>query len=837
MSVTRSRQTLGGGALLALLALASLPLSAPAQQAEDPDDKGVARPFLDRYCVACHRGPQAKGAFRVDDAFSAKWAQAVNALNSHQMPPKDSLQPTAAEVARFVDWTLAQTLRVEQTPRSTAPVLRRLTRDEYKNTLQDLTGIDYDVSGFPADPPAGGFDNNARALTVSPLHVELYAAAARQVLDQAIVTGTRPPKIVWRFNPKTTAMDSRRVKLDEKNNFVIVNGGKNKEEGEWVIVHHESWDKGVDARNFAVPVEGYYTVRLRAAARIPSREQVVASAEKILAQRRDDQLQKQPQGARYHNDAYERDLNHFRTDPMYAYGPPRIKLVQHLGSQPRTVAEFDVNEAPQTYEVKVRFTTQSAGLNFHYAYDIPRVLENFWCQTGESFARPELLIDWFELEGPEYDAWPPSSHTQILFDSPLRQTNERAYARAVLARFMRRAYRRPVADTELTSKLALFDQARREKLSFVEAIKAPLTAVLTSPNFLFLTETPGRLTDHALAARLSYFLWGTLPDNTLAALADTAKLHEPATLKQQTNRLLADPRSLEFVRRFAGQWLGLSQVGANPPAADLFPGYDRHYQTSLIAESEAFFAQILNHDLDATNLVKSDFVVINERLARAYGIPGVKGDHFRRVPVPPGVHRGGIPTQASILTITSNGTRTSPVKRGTWVMKTLLGTDPGLPVADAGEIAARVPGIEKATVRKRLEIHRTRAQCARCHSKIDPLGFALENFDAAGLWREKEGFGYKGRVERNDPAVDASSQLPDGTKIVGVEGLQEAILAHSNDFSTCLSTKMLTFALGRELGLADQPLVTKAVAHMNQNGRTLRSLIEYIALSEAFHTK
>ncbi|MGL5096532.1 MAG: DUF1588 domain-containing protein, partial [Planctomycetia bacterium] len=218
-------------------------------------------------------------------------------------------------------------------------------------------------------------------------------------------------------------------------------------------------------------------------------------------------------------------------------------------------------------------------------------------------------------------------------------------------------------------------------------------------------------------------------------------------------------------------------------------------------------------------------------------IPGVKGDQFHRVDVSAGVRRGGVPTQASILTATSNGTRTSPVKRGVWIMKTLLGADPGLPVADAGEIAAKVDGIDKATVRKRLEIHRTRAQCARCHSHIDPFGFALENYDAAGLWRDKEGFGYKGRVERDDPAVDATSTLPDGTKVDGVAGLQSAVLKRGDDFLRCLATKLLTYALGRELGVADRPLVLAAVDHMKQNRRTLRSLVEFTTTSEAFHSK
>jgi hypothetical protein len=301
--------------------------------------------------------------------------------------------------------------------------------------------------------------------------------------------------------------------------------------------------------------------------------------------------------------------------------------------------------------------------------------------------------------------------------------------------------------------------------------------------------------------------------------------------------MLADPKSGAFVKNFVGQWLNLRDVGANPPAADLYPQYDRHLETSMVGESEAYFAEFLRHDLDARQMIKSDFVTVNERLARFYGIPGVQGDQFRKVAVPSGVHRGGIVTQASILTITSNGTRTSPVKRGTWILKTLLNTDPGLPVANAGEIAPKVPGIDKATVRQRLEIHRELPQCARCHAKIDPLGFALENFNAAGDWRDREGFGYKGRVERDDPPIDASSKMPDGTAIVGVDGLQAAMLKKEDLFLSALSSKLLTYACGREMGLADQPTVTAAVAQMKQQKHTLRSLIQFVVTSPTFSAR
>lgn len=838
--------------------LTASPRLAAADPAWQPDSAGydkIVAPFLKQHCLKCHGETKPKGEFRVDAAklpndfldivASGKWREIVNVLNSHEMPPKKEPQPPPAEVTRVVDWITAQTVRAEQTRRDRVVVLRRMNRDEYRNTIRDLIGIDFDVSGFPQDPAAGGFDNNGKALSVSPLHVELYLNAARQILDRTFVEGQQPAKILWKFDPKVGPGDRRRIRLDPKNN-PIVNGGNNKQEGEFVMIHHASWDKGVGARDFRVPIEGEYIIRFQAASRVPNREQVVESAKAILQQRLDDQMKKNPKGEKYHKQQFEHDVKHFQTSPIYNYGPPRAKVTLQLGPLPKTIAEMDIDappEKPKSYEIRARFTTESAGVHWDYAYSLPRELENFWMQGRDNFARPELLIGHFEIEGPIFDAWPPKAHSKILFDSPLREKDERAYARAVLAKFMRKAYRRPVTDPEIEKKLALFDRVRKEKPSFVEAIKVPLTAVLASPNFLYLAEPadpdagPKKLSDLEFASRLSYYLWSSMPDEELLQLAETGKLRDPATLTKQIDRMLADPKSDALVKNFAGQWLGLRDVGANPPAQDLYPKYDRHLETSMVAESEGFFREILQHDLSVLNFVKSDFVTINERLARYYGIPNVRGDEIRKVQVPTTAHRGGIVTQASILTTTSNGTRTSPVKRGTWVLKNLLGIDPGLPVANAGEIAAKVPGIEKATVRKRLEIHRTREQCARCHNKIDPLGFALENFNAAGEWRDQEGFGYKGRVNANDPKIDASSTMPDGTEIVGIEGLQKAMLAKEDLFLTCLASKMLTYALGRELGLADQPLVKGALAAMKQEKYTLRSLIRHVVRSDAFGSK
>jgi mono/diheme cytochrome c family protein len=841
------------------LALPLLLVTATIGSADDrwkPDAAGHAAtvaPFFRAHCESCHAGDKPKGGLDLtakglandftDPATAAKWKEIVEALNGHTMPPKKEKQPDAKAVAAVVDWIVEQSTRAELAKRERGSILRRLNREEYRNTIRDLVGIDFDVSGFPQDPPAGGFDNNGGALTMSPLHLETYLNAARQIVDRAIVPGAPPEKVRWRFQPKVGDIDRTRVRVGKNN--AIVNGGRNRQDGDWVVVHHDSWDKHVGARDFAVPVAGDYVIRIKAAGKTPSREEVVKSAEAILRKRRDDQNAKNPKGEKFAQQQYERDLEHFKTDRMYGYGPPRAKLILQLGPQPRTVAEFDADgtpEKPTIHEFPVRFTTERAGIGLEYAYAIPRVLENFWMQSADSFARPELMIEWIEIEGPIHDAWPPSSHTGLVVPMADRPADDREYAARLLAAFMRKAFRRPVTAEEVEVKMKHFDAARKDGESFTLAMKRPLVAVLASPNFLYLVE-PARaaadraLNDHELAARLSYLAWSSQPDAELRRAADAGELRHKAKRLEQLDRMLADPKADAFVRNFAGQWLGLREVGNNPPAADLYPQYDRHLETSIVRESEAFFREVLQHDLDARTLVKSDFVVVNERLARYYGVDGVKGDHFRRVPVPASVHRGGIPTQASILTITSNGTRTSPVKRGTWILKTLLGIDPGLPVANAGEIAPKVPGIDKATVRKRLEIHRTLDQCARCHNKIDPLGFALENYNAAGEWREREGFGYKGRVQANDPLIDASSEMIDGTKIAGVAGLQDAILKQEDRFLECLAGKVMTYALGRETGLADRPTVLAAVAHMKANGRTLKSLLRFVAASEPFGTK
>lgn len=833
-----------------------------AEPTLSPDTAGfakVAQPFLREHCLRCHGPEKQKGNLRVDTMLSAdfstptareKWAEVVNTLNSHEMPPKKEPQPAPADTARVVDWASAELSRAELARRANTVILRRMNRAEYNNTSRDLFGFEgvpfLPASKFPEDPPAGGFDNIGAALSLSPMQTELYYQAARQILDRALVEGSQPPAMSWRFEPEENTLGGDRYRVKRDGNNILLNDGKNETQGGFTVIHHNSWDRGVGFRDFRLKAEGDYLIRIRAAGRVPTRAQVVASTEKILADRRDKQDEKNPKGKQFTQQQMDRDLEHFKTHRMYDYGPPRLKVSVTLGGQPQVIAELDVDapeSAPKVYEIPARFTTETAGVGLEYAYDIPSVLENFWMQSADAFARPELLVDWIELVGPIHRVWPPASHRRALGELLVGKVDEVAQVREVLTQFMRRAYRRPVTADEVAAKLALFEKTRAGKPSFVEAIKAPLAAVLASPHFLFLVEPAPpaaqarALNPYELASRLSYFLWSSMPDDELFRLAETGELTKPAALHAQVDRMLKDARSEAFVQNFTGQWLGLRKVGSNPPSRTLYPDYDRHFEVSIVRETESFFAEILRHDLDARNLIRSDFVTINERLARFYGIPDVRGDAFRRVPAPPESHRGGLVTHASIHAITSNGTRTSPVTRGVWVLRTLLGTDPGLPLANAGEIAPKVPGIGKATVRQRLQIHRELPLCARCHDKIDPLGFALENFNATGEWREQEGHGYNGRIDRNDPKIDARATMPDGTEFVGVEGLQAELLKKEDLFLTALAKQLHTYALGRELGFADQPMLRVAVAGMKREKYTLRSLTQAVVASAAFREK
>lgn len=832
----------------------------------------TVRPFLTQHCVRCHGPGTQEGDFRVDQHLPndfvtrssvERWSEVLHVLNAGDMPPEGERRPPQAEVTRVVEWIEAERLRGELSRKDRTIVLRRMNRAEYNNTIRDLIGVDFQpADDFPEDPPAGGFDNNGGALTVSPLHLEMYAQAAAKILDRAIVTDRqRPETYKWHVEVDNGPQEQNARREQVHGQTVYMNRGYNDVQNGMVKLRKPGHRCGF--AGFRVPYPGEYTIRIRAASIIPSEDEVRRAGPVVFERRTQERIAERPE----FRDSIigERDWRmplvraHFATDSRYELGPPRMKVVSRLNGRPRIVTEMDVDaplNQPKVYELRAWFSERESSVNVSNEYRLTAHAHNRM-SNHESFPRPLLMIDWVELEGPTFDEWPPASHRSILIDSPNKGRNEEAYARDVLASFMRRAYRRPLREGEVDSKVAMFRSARARKPSFEEAIKLPLIAVLCSPRFLFLVETDRSLTlrveqsdatkldsesqatlnDHELASRLSYFLWSSMPDEELAQLAARGALSNPQTLIAQVDRMLASEKSRAFAQNFAGQWLGLRKVGSNRPVQNLFPRYDDHLEVSMRRESEEFFAHILHSNRPVTDFLKSDYVVVNQRMARCYGIPGVKGDHFRPVPVPNGVKRGGLVTQASIMTITSNGTRTSPVLRGVWILENLLDDPPPPPPPNAGDLPQKVPGQGQVTVRERLRIHRTSPQCARCHRKIDPLGFALENYNVAGHWITKEPSGIFGEERPNDPVIDASAQLPDGTRFVGVDGLRDALMAQQEKFLRCLSRKMYTYALGRELGFADDELIESAVQHMSENQLTLRSLVHHVVVSEHFRTK
>ena len=448
-----------------------------------------------------------------------------------------------------------------------------------------------------------------------------------------------------------------------------------------------------------------------------------------------------------------------------------------------------------------------------------------------------MFVDWVEVSGPIFPDWPPKSHKSLFFAGDNRQDAE--YVREIFARFLPRAYRRPVTEAEMDGVVTVVERARQKGIGFHDAMRMGLARVLCSPGFLFIQEpttdaSPRRLNDYELASRLSYFLWSSMPDEELFELAKSGRLHETDVLTAQVDRLLDSPKAEAFVEGFAGQWLQIREFGSVMPAAEYKRDYDQELEDASRREAYAFFREVLANDLPITNFLDSDFVMINERLARHYGIEGVEGPQIRRVAIQPEHHRGGVLGMAGLMTYLSDGTRTLPVRRAAWVKTQLFGDPPGNPPPNAGEIQPNTAGA-KLTVRQRLDLHRNEPTCASCHAKLDPFGIALENYDAIGMWRTKaNGEGFRGR---NAPELDVSGSFPNGETFTSLEDYKAGLLRQKDDFTQNLATQLLTYALTRPVGYSDGKTVKVITDVTQREGYRLRPLIREIVRSEFFQSK
>ena len=654
--------------------------------------------LLTQHCEKCHSGAKAEGDFSLTsltDDFNDKqnrerWLTVLEQLKEGTMPPADEPRPPVKDVQSVMDWISTQAGKAEIARRETEGrvVMRRLNRAEYANTVRDLLGVEVDLTDLlPLDTSTNGFDNNAELLHTSSFLMRNYLDAADRVLDEAIANAPEPWIQKKRF-------DIREEKTVKATGSVY----RHTDDGVAIFATWESANIRVTMWNFRSHVRGKYRFRISGygfqSEGKPITFRVTAGTLKEVTE--------------------ERLIDYFA-----------------VPADTPTVVEFTEQLEPEN-----RIRILAEGLPA-----LPPAVEKI---GADKYTGPGLVIQWVDVEGPILESWPPPGHKAIFGD--LKQTRispERfevvsqqpmVDAERILREFARRAFRRQVSDEDVNPFLARVKSKLDQNYSFEQALRVGLKGILVSPDFLFLREQATRLNDFALASRLSYFLWSSMPDEELFQLAAKNKLHEQDVLGEQVERLLRDPKARAFNTNFTGQWLSLRAIDATLPDGTLYPEYDDILKTSMLKETSMFFDEVLRNDLSLTHFVSSDFSFLNARLAKHYGIPGIEGMEMRKVTLPSDSHRGGLLTMGSVLKVTANGTTTSPIIRGSWVLERILGTPPPKPPLDVEAIEPDIRGA--TTIREQLARHRDVESCASCHRKIDPPGFALESFDVIGGWRD-----------------------------------------------------------------------------------------------------
>lgn len=745
-------------------------LGAGVQSAEPPLEASRStfdsqvRPFLADYCTGCHGEDKKRGELDLEifgnqpglTRYREIWEKVRAALDGWEMPPEGKRQPTDAARRGMVQWIDAELEKVDATtpPNPGRVTARRLNRNEYRNTVKDLLGVDYDAhAAFPNDESGYGFDNIGDVLSLPPMLLEKYLAAAEEIAQRVIVSEDPALKRVRRIPAARFTTPSDAVST----------------------VEEETWGffrEGEIVTEFEFAARGPYRLRLRgygdqAGPELP-RMSVRLDGKEILAR------------------------------------PIRAQA-----------------EKPETFEIPIEVEAGKHRLGVAY-------LNNF-----NSDGDRNLYLSSFEVLGPldvapeEYPEW----HRRILPKRP-SAGHELAYAKEVLEPLVARAYRRPAREGEVAKLVKLVEGVLRDGGRFEEGIQLALQAILVSPYFLYRWEVdPERLAagtgrdlnGFELASRLSYFLWSSMPDDTLFELAKRGELSKSDVREAQVRRMLKDPKSVALVRNFGGQWLQIRNLDQAEPDATLFPRWDMALREAMRHETELFLEAMLREDRKITDLVDADFTFVNARLAEHYGIAGVEGDDFRRVTLPPESGRGGVLTMGSVLTITSVPTRTAPVLRGKWILEQILGTPPPPPPPNVPPIEEGAEASKTATFRQRLELHRSKAECMSCHQKMDPLGFALENFDAIGAWRTQDG----------PHPIDNAAELPGGRKFQGATGLKSVLRRHP-DFPKALASKLLTYALGRGLEASDRRAVQRLVEGLAKNDFKFSALLLGVVESEPF---
>ena len=864
----KTRGTLGWFNSFAVAVLLTLTANARA----DNDERRFLS-FVSSFCIECHSGDAPEGQLRLDqlklelnrETNFRHWETIFDRVNDREMPPAAASQPSETErrqLTKALREKLVAANRQQQATRGRVQ-FRRLNREQYQNTLRDLLALpNLEVASMlPADQSQDGFDNVGSALELSQIQIARYLDAANAALEKAISLEPAPaPALIRRearSNGRFRQVLNKAREAVPVGNAVGLLRQPNTAQAPWF------WSK------FAPPIDAWYRIRMKSFGFIWDKGDVLAA-----------------------------DRTHVVT--FHAV----------TGRTKRPLGTFDIgrSETDATVHDFTAFLRQGDQIQIWFETLDDRIKGQ---RTLEEFTAPGVAVEWLEVEGPflsreagdaglERGSKPASreSYSRLFGDLPVEpwststglreppvpmivsgvgKRTKRVVAkrnritlyhvvsqspsedaRSLLLEFARRAFRRPVDFDEISDVFELVQQKLDQKHCFQESLRTGFQAILCSPEFLFLHEQPGTLDDYALAARLSYFLWQSLPDDELLASAASGTLGDLGELQRQVERLLDDERSRRFVKSFCGQWLDLRRITFTEPDEQLYPEFDQLLLDSMVAETHAYFEEMLKRDLGVDYLVDSDFAMVNERLATLYSndptkpdttptFRDVDGSRIRRVPLSPDSVRGGLLTQASLLKVTANGTTTSPVVRGAWFLDRIYGKPSRLPPPNISAIEPDLRGT--ITIREQLDRHRNTEACAVCHRDIDPPGFALESFDVIGGWRTNyrslgEGNPSTATFKNNRPVkytiglpVDSSGVAPDGSTFADIREFRQILLGHRAQLARNLVQRLLTYATGASIQFADRETSEAILNQCEPTGYGLRSLIQAVVRSEVFRCK
>ncbi len=743
----------------------------------------VVVPFVQANCAVCHNDKLKTAGLSLTQYRESQsmlrdrdlWEKVIRRVSSGEMPPKGMPRPKPEAIAAITGWIDNQFAIADRTTPADPGHLtaHRLNRVEYDNTVRDLLAIRFKPSvDFPADDSGFGFDNIGDVLSVSPVLMEKYLNAATKIANRAIPSDSLPRPTRIRYSPE-----------------------------------HSPNDDGTTLENrFEFPAEGDYDFRVAVNGRKePFRIHLVLDGKEIKAA----DVLVEKDGLR----SYEINLH-------VPYG-------EHLlaaSMEPRT---------PSAVEIRISERLKAAEEAAYQKAVAAHPEDQKEIALQRAISSPPTYIDTLEARGPYHAIAPPlpESYRRVFACGHLPGHHTAGCARTDLARLARLAYRRPVTSEEVNRLTTLVASAQKDGMTFEQAMRIGLEAVLVSPNFLFRIERDPKpddasaihpVNDFELASRLSYFLWSSMPDEPLLQAAGEHRLHNPSVLNAQVKRMLQDSKSDALIDNFFGQWLELRNLDSIRPDPDQFPQFNAQMRRAMHTETQMFVQSVIRNDSSILDFLDGKYTFVNERLAKFYGIPGVSGDEFRRVSLD-GSERSGVLTQASVLTVTSYPTRTSPVLRGKWILENVLNTPPPPPPPGVGSIDAK-PGATAGTMRQQMERHRADPMCAACHTRMDPLGFALENYNAIGQWRTHDA----GQV------IDSSGSLPNGKAFNGSAELKTILMGSGDTFAECLAEKVMMYALGRGVEGYDRRTLKQITSNLAANNYRFSALVSGIVNSVPF---